>query len=166
MTMPGSPEVEILRVRVERLERWMRIVVVGSVLSVAVFMLLGVAAQQTVSQSEVLRARRIEVVDTTGRPRMVLALSPQDGSPALVMLNAAGRTRVSLAILPRGASGLVVSDAAGRERISLSSVPSGGAGLALLNVTGGTRAMFTTLPSGPPVLVLYNAEGGVLFQAP
>jgi hypothetical protein len=162
-----QPNYEALRTRLHAVEGRLRFVVVAWLLSVVVVMLFGVGVQRAASQSDVLRARRIEVVDSTGRPRIVLALSPQDGSPGLVLLNEAGRIRVSLALLPGGASGLVLSDGAGRERISLSVLPSGASGLALLDAAGGTRAMFTLLPSdGSPGLVLFDAAGRVLFRAP
>lgn len=68
----------------------MRVVVAGWVFSVATFVLLGVAVQQAVSQPEVLRARRIEVVNAAGRAYIVLGVSP-DVAPGLNILDAAER---------------------------------------------------------------------------
>jgi hypothetical protein len=91
----------------------MRVVVAGWVLSVAVFVLLGVAVQQAVSQPEVLRARRIEVVDTAGRLRIALGVA-SDGSPGLGFWDTTGRVRIALVVDPDGSPGLSLHDAAGR----------------------------------------------------
>ena len=106
-------EFDFLRTRIERLERRMRMVVAGWVLSVAVVVLLGVAVQQAVSQPEVSRTRRIEVVDAAGRRRILLGIDP-DGSPVLALWDTAGRPRILLSIRPDGAPGLSLWDAAER----------------------------------------------------
>lgn len=135
MTTTESPEVEILRARVERLERRMRMVVAGWVVSVAVFVLLGVAVQQAVSQPEVLRARRMEVVDAAGRVRIALTVLP-DGSAALALGDAAGQGRITFNVAPDGSAGLGFQDAAGRSRILLGVAPDGSPGLALGDAAG------------------------------
>lgn len=135
-------EFAVLQARVERLERRMRVVVAGWVVSAVVFVLLGVAVQQAVSQSEVVRARRIEVVDEAGRTRALLAARPGDGAPALHFLDATGRLRIAL-VTVEGSTGLSLYDAEGRTRIVLA-----------------------ILPDAPPGLRLWDAAGRVLFRAP
>jgi hypothetical protein len=135
-------EFEALRARVESLERRMRIAVAGWVLSVVALVVLGVAAQQAVSQPGVLRARSFEVVDAAGRRRIGLGVLP-DGSPKLGLHDAAGRTRAGLAVLPGGSPVLALDDAAGR-----------------------TRIMLTLTPDGSPWLTLNDAAGRVVFRAP
>jgi hypothetical protein len=142
MTTAEGQEFEILRARLQRLERRVLVVTLGWVLSVATFVLLGVAVQQAVSQPEVLRARRIEVVDAAGRLRILLGVLP-DGTPMLGLSDAARRLRIGLAVHPNGLAQLTLGDAAGRTRISLA-----------------------LLLDGTPSLFLQDAAGRVLFQAP
>ncbi len=157
-------ELDFLRTRIERLERRMRMVVAGWVLSVAV-VLLGVAVQEAVSQPETLRARRIEVVDAAGRTRIGLGTLP-DGSAALSLADAAGRVRIGLGTFPDGRPRLSLMDAAGRERIGLGTLPDGSPGLSLADAAERTRIFLVTLPDGSPVLSLWDAAGRVLFRAP
>lgn len=138
MATAEGQEFEILRERLERLERRMRVVVAGWVLSVAVFVLLGVTVQQAVSQPEVLRARRIDVVDAAGRIRIMLAVTP-DGS-VLAFSDAAGRQPITLGVLSDGSSALGFADAAGRKRIMLGVLSEGSPGLGLLDAAG--RVLF------------------------
>jgi len=134
-------ESELLLARVERLERRLRVAVVGWVVSIATVVVLGVAVQ-AISQPEVLRARRIEVVDTAGRARIVLGVLP-DGSLGLGLWDAAGRPRIGLGVAPDRSPALGLSDAAGRPRIGL-----------------------VVLPDGSPVLGLWDAARRELFRAP
>lgn len=142
MTTTESPEVEILRARLERLERRMRVVVAGWVLSAVVFVLLGVAVQQAVSQPEVLRARRIEVVDAAGRASIMLGVTPDGKVPLLLFFDATGETRGLLGMTLNGGLQLRFNDAAGRARIVLATSPD------------------------RPEVVLTDATGRVLFRAP
>jgi hypothetical protein len=88
---------------------------------------------------EVLRARRIEVVDAAGRMRIGLGVR-SDGLPGLTLRDAAGRVRVGLVVLPEG-TGLNLSDAAGRTRATLAVHPDGSPRFLLLDATGG-RVLF------------------------
>lgn len=186
MITTEGQEFEILRARVERLERRMRVVVAGWVLSVAAFVFLGVTVQQAASQPETLRARRIEVMDAAGQPRIRLAVSVPDGSPQLTLLgaagqgtvlltvfrsgpvlglaDAAGQTRILLGVFPSG-SGLLLKDAAGRSRIELVDLDRL-FGLSLKDAAEKERIGLYTLPDGSPRLSLYDAAYGVLFRAP
>lgn len=104
---------EALRARLEQVERRLRFAAVAWVASVLVAILLGVAAQQAVSQPEVLRARRIEVVDAAGRTRISLGTAP-DGTSWLGLQDAAGEIRAGLAVFPDGSPRLTLWDAAER----------------------------------------------------
>ncbi|MBM3500865.1 MAG: hypothetical protein FJX74_19575 [Armatimonadetes bacterium] len=136
-------EFEALRKRLDRVERRLRVAVVGWVVSIATVAVL-VVVQQVVPQPEpeVLRARRIEVVDAAGRARIVLDTAPS-GSPVLILLDAAGRGRIALDVSPGGTQMLIFWDAAGRARIGL-----------------------RVGPDGTPTLGLYDAADRVLFEVP
>jgi hypothetical protein len=165
-------DVEVLRSRLDRLERRMRFLVAGAVLSVGTFVLLGVAVRQAASQPEILRARRIEVVDAVGRTRIILAVFPEGpadpGGPRLVLGDAEGRARIILAVFPEGPVGgprLFLSDVERRVRISLG-VPSDGPSFSLSDAEGRTRIgldvlrerSFAGVIVGGPSITLNDAE--------
>ncbi len=111
--MMEKQDLEALRLRLERVERRLRFAAVAWVAGVLVVILLGVAVQQAISQPEVLRARRLEVVDTAGRVRAALGMA-SDGSSALGLWDATGRVRIAIVVDPDGSPGLSLHDAAGR----------------------------------------------------
>lgn len=158
-------EFEVLVARVEKLERRVRVVVAGWVLSVTAFVILGVAVQQATSQPEVLRARHIMVVDAAGRPRIALSVTP-DGSSVLGFRDAAGQVRIGLLVLPNGSPALEFRDAAGRPRIGLSAAPDGTSVLDLRDAAGRVRIMLGLTRDGEPLLGLYDAARRRLFAAP
>ncbi len=95
----------------------------------------------TTKTQDVVRARRIEIVDSKGQPRVVLEAST-DGSPRvqllnengvaqLVLLDADGTGGVALLdenghiLLSIAKTGLMIWDSAGHERLNLYTGPSG-----------------------------------------
>lgn len=166
MTPTEGLGVEVLRERLERLEGRMRVVMTGWVLSVAVFVLLGVTAQQTASQPEVLRARRIEVVDAAGRQRIGLGVAA-DGISHLSLRDAGGQIRTMLGVAPDGSgSALGFHDAAGEIRAVLGIAPDGMTWLTLRDAAGQMRLRLAVFPDGSPRLTLHDAAERVLFRAP
>lgn len=157
-------EFEVLRTRVQRLERRMRVAVAGWVVSVVVVVLLGVAVQQAVSQTEVLRARRIEVVDAAGRRRIILEVLP-DGTSGLSLWDAAGQARIALTVLPDGPPSVGLGDGV-LSRILLTVLPDGTPGLSLRAAAGRTGISLSLLPDGSPLFSLQDAAGRTLFRAP
>ena len=120
-------ELQVLRARLDAVERRLRFVVMAWVPSVLAVILLGVAVQQAISQPQVLRTRRSEVVDAAGRVRIGLGVS-RDGAVGLSLRDAAGRERIMLAILPDGELGLTLWDASDRMRVGLGVSPAGAPG--------------------------------------
>jgi len=176
MTTTESPEVELLRSRVDKLEQRVRMVVMGWVLGVTVFLLLGVAVRQAISQPEVLRARRIEVVDAAGRARISLLVAP-DGNYAQFLLQGAAGESIGLAVFADRTLSLSLADATRvRLQLALHRFPDG-SGLTLYDAAGEKRIVLAlsnlrqTLPpykfvNGPPSLMLYDAAGRLRFEAP
>jgi len=158
-------EFEALRKRLDRVERRLRVAVVGWVVSIATVVVLGVAVQQAVSQPEVLRARSFEVVDAAGRVRIALAVG-RDGSSGLGLYDVAGRVRGVLSVLPDGSPGLGLYDAAGQARIGLGLLPDESPWLSLLDAAERERIALDVFPDGSPMLTLKDAAGRVLFRAP
>ena len=93
--------------------------------------------------AEVVRARRFEVVDAAGKVRAVLSLLP-DGAPALWLNDAAGKRDLAmLYVTSEGRSGLRFDDAARKLRASMS-----------LDV------------DGSPSMELRDESGKVMWRAP
>lgn len=135
------------------------------ILSVAVFTFLGVAVHRAVFKPEVLRARRIEVVDAAGRPRIGLVVTPE-GSSGLALWDAAGQMCTMLAAGPDGTPFLSFWDAAERGRILLGFRPDGTVGLSLGDDAERTRIRLVVDPDGTPELSLLDAAGGGAVPGP
>ena len=74
--------------------------------------------QETMNQSpKVISAEEFRLVDTQGKPRALLAFSP-DGEPYLTMLDRNDTRRVWLGLSED--SGLAVNDVEGKTRLALS----------------------------------------------
>jgi hypothetical protein len=154
-------EFDILRARVERLERRMRVVVAGWVLSVAVFVLLGVAVQQAISQPEVLRARRIEVVDAAGRERIGLDVNPE-GNARMQFLDVRGRTRM---FLTTDGPGIALFDEAGDILLAISLGFRGSSPTIMLRdaAARGSSSIALSAGSGGPSLTFRDLSGRSRF---
>lgn len=146
------------------------------------------AAQAADAVPDVVRAKRFELVDDTGKMRALLAMHP-DGSPGLWLLDTAGKARgglfvatdgrptlslydaageplAMLGVLPDGSWGLWLVDATGTPRAALGVRPNGTSGLALSDAAGEARALLATSADGSPDLQLRDAAGQVLWKAP
>ncbi len=140
-------ELDVIRARLENVERRLRVTLVAWVGSIVALVLLGVAAQHATSQPTVLRARSLEVVDEQGMARVVLSVDRIPGSSesrpgvsGIWLLDATGRHLATLNSAANGYSslsfsdparplqfgtlsleGLILSDGKGTGRIQLSS---------------------------------------------
>ena len=153
-------EFRVLHARLSCVERRLRMVVLVWVLSVVGLVLLGVVVQRASSQPAVLRARTFEVVDATGRARLVLTVF--EGEPELRLLDIAGRSRLTLDIF-EGEPGLRLWDATGKSRLTLSMFE-GQPSLLFRDRAGKARIVLTTGEGS--MLRLYDPSGRLLFRAP
>ena len=115
--------------------------------------------------AEVVRARRFEMVDAAGKARAVLSVLP-DGRTGLLLVDAGGKGRVILRLHSDGTPVLALYDAAGKERASLSLLPDGSPALGFHDAAGKTRAALSVRPDGTSTLVLADAAGKVIWKAP
>jgi hypothetical protein len=103
---------------VHRLERRLAIVSGAFIVSVVATLVFGALVPRATSQSQVVRARGFEVVDSSGRMR--IALEAINHKPSLWFFDSAGRRRLGLTISALDAPALVFTDANGHSRITLS----------------------------------------------
>jgi hypothetical protein len=91
---------------------------------------MDVPAVATGPAAEVIRAKRFEVVDDSGRPWLVLAKTESAGS--LAVLDQAGKLLVTISGTPDGSGLLAIANNEGKRLIELSGKANEGAGV--LNV--------------------------------
>lgn len=144
--MNPQHELSAIQLRLRALERRQRFTIIGWVASL-VLVLLGAATAQVASQPEVLRARGLEIVDQSGKTRIVLSVdrvpgmtSGQPGVAGLWILDGLGTHVAALSASPTGVTsltfldpahplqfggvsldGLILSDRKGRGRVQMSS---------------------------------------------
>lgn len=156
---------------------WTKTAVQGAAcgLTIGVVLLIGgrlwqpdvVAAQgEQPAVADVVRARGFAMVDAAGKTRAVLGVLP-DGSPGLVLYDAAETPRAALGAHSDGSSGLVLNDAAGKTRAVLSVRPDGRRpGLVLYDAAETPRAALGVSSDGTAVLGLYDGAGKLIWKAP
>ncbi len=180
-------EFDKLHTQVRTVERRLRLVVTGWILSLVAFVLLGLWVQQAISQPSVLRARRLEITDDAGQSRIAMDAVGQrpsvwlsDGSgkrrlglavippgvPVLWLLDPEERKRIELSVLPDGAGALVLSDGPGRSRIWLNVGADGTPSLSLSEFLARPRILLKVLDDGRPGLWLFDTTGRIRFSAP
>jgi hypothetical protein len=130
-----------------------------------------------------VRARRFELVDESGRVRVVLGTQSDNGAPGLLISDSAGRPRIALHVSPEDAPAFDLLDASGAPRIHvaldtdgapvvtlfgsteratqalLGVSADGSAHLRLVSPDGRTRLFFSLQPDGTPYLALMDPEG-------
>jgi hypothetical protein len=107
-------------------------------------------------EADVIRAKRIEITDSEGKTRMILATGHGSGGPVIVLLDSAGQMRVQLFVSEdkRGAR-LMLADEGGNNRVLVGASGDGDVGLSLFNKND--RPHFMVVSNG-------NAQGAIMFM--
>lgn len=127
-------------------KRRSRVMLVAAVLSVAAVFLLGAGND---AAQRVVRAGKFELVDSTGKTRAVLAVSPS-GQAHLVLKDENGLDRVGMSASASGPSGVHVYGEAGHLRARLSVDEADQSGL-YLSDPNGTDCVNLVLPLKGPL---------------
>jgi len=157
-------ELLALQARLTQVEHRLRATRTGWLVSVVVFTLLGMGVRQAASQSEIVRARGIEVVDAAGTVR--IGFNVHSEGAEVMVADAAGKGRIWLNVKPDGTPGAVFTDSTGKGRIWITAHPDRPAGLILSDGTGRGRIWIGAFNDTSTGLVLVDQNGKVLFQAP
>jgi hypothetical protein len=116
----------------------------------------------------VLRLRRLEMVDTAGRVRMVLRTDDATGNAAVALLDEQGRTRATLSVDERGAGSLALAQSRGRRGFFARAAEDGAASVEVL--AGGGRGVTVGVDTaGRAYLRMGNLTGrehGIAAVAP
>ncbi len=112
-------------IRLERAERRAITVVLGCILGLIALSLVWMTARQAAAQPSVIRAQRIDIVDSQGRVRISLQVSPETNSSIVSLKDREERERMLLAVLPSGMTELVLRDPQMRARLTLNMLEAG-----------------------------------------
>ena len=119
-------------------------------------LVVGVTVAQTRPEvADVLKCKRLEVVDEQGKIRA--AVTVDEAGPSLSLWDAQGKVRAGLGVSEAG-TGLTLSDAQGKVRAGLA-VFEAGSGLMLSDAQGKPRAGLAVPEDGPAALALFDAQG-------
>jgi hypothetical protein len=156
-------------------ERWATVALAigggffGAMLWGQLFSPLSVVAAER-QQGRTIKADRIivqeiQVVDSSGRQRAVLNVTPDDLA-RLSFLTTSGKRRLAMGVLGDGESAVGLYDAQGRVRIGLNVPLDDSASVHLVDKTGRNRANFVQLPNGKSSFEIYNEDGHLVWSAP
>lgn len=140
----------MLQARLRRLECRLVILAVAWILTLAALALLGPWTPRAVSQSQVVRATALEIVDRAGR--IGATLDSVNRKPSLWLYGEDGGRRAGLTVGPGGTPELVLVDMQGTPRISLRVGAERAAEIRVADSRGHTRL---------GVWVDYNDEPGI-----
>lgn len=147
-------EFDAVSVRLQRVERRLRMAIVGWMLSVVVLAVLWVGVQQAMSQSQVIQARRFEVLDQSGRRVISLGLDTS-GLGGIWLYDSAGNNSVQIGF-GGGLPGIWVSDSSGKERMALTYDSDKQPGLWFKDTSERTRLTMGPGTDGEPGIWLYD----------
>lgn len=181
------PRIRALEARATRLERWLKLTILGWVTTLALLLasawmpLLQVAAQSPKGTADVLRARQFVVVDEKGTDRIVIGPVPdpqilgkrvkrRSAGTGVQLNDVNGNERGGLAVMDDGSVVVGIDDEAGRERAHLYFIPKKGSGL-LLQGEGGKPAISLSVPpetepSANPQLEITDRAGNRVATVP
>ena len=148
-----------------------------------VFLVAGATTDKPDKPAEVLRVRKLVVVDEKGAERVVIAAqvpdpqiggkrSPRRSPAAGIQFNdASGNERGGIGMLDDGSFILGIDDQRSRERAHMFFIPKRGAGLLLQGANGKEHISLSIpddegAPSGKPELEITDHEGRVTLTLP
>jgi len=150
--------------KVERQNRWMRAGAAGAL--VALLAVGSLALVAPAGTQDLVRARKIEVVDGKGKVRLALDVEGPD-TASLRLTDAGGRAGVELFYRPESQAGLVVrAPDDGSDRMLFNTEFDGTPYLRLLTKSEQDRVTVLVRPDGSPTLRLVDKAGKTAFEAP
>ena len=167
--------VEVLKKRIEHLERTHRHFLASAAVLLAVFLLA--AWQSAQAPQENLKAHAVSIVDSSGVVRLVLGAPVPNPvvqgktkerrvtATGIIFNDAAGNERGGIGILDDGSMNLCFDDAK-TERNCLFFMPKFGNGIAFNDANGESRAILYLDTNGAPHLLLRDDQGHPLVSLP
>ena len=147
-----TDEVNELTDRLQRVERRVFIMGAGWLLSIVMLVVLWIGTQHASSQTPVLKARSLTLVDQSDRTRLFFGISDQ-GNPGVWLYDENGKTRIHLGIDFARAPEIVFSDENGNERLRLGLADAQARSMFVKNPS---QVWLAADPGGPPRLSFYS----------
>ncbi len=153
-------DLEAVRVRLQKVEQRMRIVVAAWIISLGVTALFSLAVQRGLASPApaVIRASRVEIVDARGEPRIILRADDPVKTAAIQLLDYEGIVRFEIHLFGREAAIMDLNDDKGKNMATLTADARGGSSLLVLRGRPDRTAI--------PLLLLQDTSGRTLFKAP
>ena len=155
----------MLEARIAKLERRLRLVLVGWIWTLALGVVLGLGARQITAQPTVFRApyiqaEKLDIIDKVGRPRIRLATFP-GGDPYLELYDPKGQTGAQFSMIA-SMPNLMLSDPSDPRgwKVTLGQLPS--PALSFQDSSGRLRIQLGLLPGkNEPYFQILDSRGRV-----
>lgn len=140
--------------RLKKIERDNRRLKAFGLVTLILAVALGGISYAVQPVSENITAHGFEVVDSSGKRRIVMRVLPS-GEPGIWLSDAQGNTRVEIGPLPWGQPGIWLTDAQGKSRVEIGAVPWGEPSISLSDAQGKSRVdIITSEPRGPSIRLI------------
>ena len=148
--------------RIESLEREVQRLRT-SLLVLAVALVAMFALGATKGTPDVLKLRRLVIVDEAGKERISATAYPGVAS-ALTLTDSNGKPRIALSTTPDGKATIGHIDENGKTRFSSSTDPNGVAGFSISDANEDMRISVSTSPGGTASILIIDSSGEVSWQ--
>jgi len=138
---------------------------VGLLAGIGMFGTLESRGAETPPFQELVRTRRLEVVDPGGQVRARIAVLPDSG-PTISLIGSDGKACATLSTFPDGNPVLNLAGPEGKASIQITLLSGGRPVVAFWDREGKQRVMLALYADGRPVLTFYDQGEHPLWSAP
>ena len=110
-----------------------------------------------------METRELRIVDSDGKPEIVIHGSGPGEGPALTFYTKEGVARLILSLNPKGTAAILLGDPRSKQNVQVVLLANGTAGLIM--ESGGGAAHVVVPTDKQPNIQLYGAENDRIFQA-
>ena len=142
----------------ERILLWAGCLVASLVGGMGMSLLARSDAHAAPPQDKTLKTTRLEITDSNGTLRAVLATG-KDGNPVMAMTDTNGKVRFALAMTGDDVPGMSMVDADGKAVIGMALAKGGGGAFNLADGRGKVRGSFVISAEGDADVLLYDKKG-------
>lgn len=151
--------------RLERQNRNLKIVLGGLTACGAVALLMGQAAPAGDDVANIIRARRVEIVSSEGRPAIVLGMTA-GGTGTVTTLDAKENKIVSLGVTRGGEGTITTGSGKGNELVKVGVTTEGEGVLITNNAEGKKLIEIGVTVDGLPKIYTFKPDGAIKSQWP
>ena len=158
---------EVLAARLAAVERRLRLSTFVWLGIVIVLTVVSFGAQRALSQTSALHARSLDIVDASGRTRISLGLNT-NGAPGIWVYDAHSKSRVYVGLSAQAAPAIELEDKSEKIRVYLGLGAGEGSApeLSLTDPRGDQRLYVGWSTTEKPLFSVYGADGKTLWSSP